>query len=215
MSFKQRKISVHIGIGISIFVMLIGLFSIFYPFIMTGLSTKEDIAFGVIPVSLGFALFALCQSFSSDLKMDINSNENFLRIVGRLEDMRMNLFMEIRYDHSYRNLIRYCWKLLTYMERAINLNEMANIVQDNQKKLYNQIVQLVYMSDLPWGRRRRIRTTDANGNPDTALEYIMREKDVNNILNVCLLCQELKLTQFQFEKVEEIIGYVGHFRSYY
>lgn len=168
------------------------------------ISTDYLVSLGQI-AAFGMALLAIGLAISSDTKMDINSNENFLRVADRFEDNRIDL-TEDNSKRDYSHLIRYCWKSVTYMERALKLHKMVNIESDNQSKLYNQVIQLVLMSGFPWGLRRRHQGH---------LIFIMREKDVKNVLTVCEKCLFLDLTDEQRQHLWHSISYIEHHRSLY
>jgi len=152
-------------------------------------------------ISLGVALIAIYLAIFSGIKMDINSNENFLRIWDKFEDKRIQMFKEIHYKHKYTLLIENCWKCRTYMERALDLNEMANIKQETKEKLYIQAIKLVSESDLPWGKKYPRRRN-----------YIMRKTDIDNVMKVCEYCLFLDLNQEQEEEIWALITYIEGFR---
>ena len=195
---RWLKIKLYVSGGLNavgIVVLFFSFIPVYYDIYNKGLiylPTLVQIAPGV---SVGLALLAIGISFSSDVKMDINSNENFLRIVDRFEDMRIDMFQHnARQPPDYSKIFKTCWKCVTYMKRAIKLHEMANIDFENQKLLFDQVEQLIYFSEIPWGTP------------------VIQADTYQHINNVCELCFELNLNVDQIAKLSELFGYIESFR---
>lgn len=199
MELKTKK---YIGLIITILgflTILLGITILIVKWYNFGNVTNEDIIFASIPITLGLGTFALGISIQSDFKMDINSNENFLRIIDDFEDRRIELFQDIHYRQSFTMIISSCWKFCRYTTRALKLHDMSNIELENQTQLYEQVVQLVLMSDLPWG-------TMSQG------VYIMRADDINNVLTTCEDCLFLDLNNEQKEQLWNLITFIEQYR---
>lgn len=127
--------------------------------------------------------------------MDINSNENYLRIVDRFEDMRIDMFQHnTRQPPDYSKIFKTCWKCVTYMKRAVRLQEMTNIDFENQNLLFEQVEQLIYFSEIPWGTP------------------VIQANTYQHTIRVCELCFELNLNVDQIAKLSELFGYIESFR---
>lgn len=196
----------------------IGLILVILGFIALNLVNKNNydksLAYGsmvsisISICSLGLGVFALGLSFSSSIKNDINSNENFLRIVDKFQDMRIDLFQRnARGDYSL--ITRGCWKFVTYIKRAGNLHEMANINRDNQSQLFNEIKVLMFYTALPW---RPMPVTSGN---KIIMINIMEKKDIQNVLNVCEYSRKFSLNKVQKTTLEEYIKFVEYILENY
>lgn len=189
--------------GASLFFIILGAVILFFssiPIILdfyksgaVKLTTLIDISPGL---SIGLACIAISFAFSSDVKMDINSNENFLRIIDRFEDMRIDMFQHNtrRPRPDFSKIFKTCWKCVTYLKRAVKLHKMANIDFENQKLLFEQVEQLIYFSEIPWGAS------------------IIQSNTYEHVIRVCELCFELNLNVDQIAKLSEIFGYIENFR---
>ena len=164
--------------------------------------------------SLSLALMAIGFALSSDVKMDINSNENFLRIVDKFEDKRIDLFQHNavgRYDLIIEN----CWKFRTYIKRAVKLYEMANIDKDNIKLFFNQLKQLMFWSEMPW-HGGYAQTINRQGQiVRTTFVIPMRRKDVNNVYIVAKEFRKCYLTKVQKIRLEAYIEFLEYLLNTY
>lgn len=194
--------------GIAIAILIFSLIPVFSDFYHTGgvnLVTLINISPGV---SISLAFIAIGFALNSDIKMDINSNENFLRIVDKFEDMRIDLFQHnSRGDFSL--IIRGCWKLRTYTKRAIKLYEMTNIERENQSQLFGQLEQLISWTAMPWRpistiRRTRVVTIDP-----------MRRRDVQNVLEICRYFRKINLNSIQEIRLESYIEFLEYILDRY
>lgn len=186
--------------GIILFFCIVPIFQDFLQNYLVNLGTLLNIS---AYFSLGLAFLAIGFSLSSDVKMDINSNENFLRIVDKFEDMRIDLF-----QHNFRGdfslIIRDCWKLRTYTKRAIKLYEMTNIERENQSQLFGQLEQLISWTAMPWRpistiRRTRVVTISP-----------MRRRDVQNVLEICRYFRKINLNSIQEIRLESYIEFLEY-----
>ena len=207
--YKRKK-------NISRSLLYIGLLLMFLGFINLNIvntyTSDKSLTFGsmisisVSITSLGLGLFALGLSFSSSIKNDINSNENFLRIVDHFEDKRIEVFQSLNKKdaNSFEPLTRNLWKMVTYTRRAVKLYEMANITDDNCTVFFEQLVQLLTMSDIPW-RGAWIISKDSSGNQSINFVRVLRKKDVGHVLLICKMFNIFKLNAVQKGKLEAYI----------
>ena len=164
-------------------------------------------------ISISLAFYAIGFTLSSDVKMAINSNENFLRIVDRFEDMRIDMFQHnAKSKPDYSKIFKTCWKCATYLERAVKLYEMANIDEENKSKLFQQVEQLIYFSELPWLKRYRIKIKDNEGNIVNKLMPVIEKKTIEHLNRSLELCYELKINKSQIQKVWELTGHIENFK---
>lgn len=164
--------------------------------------------------SSSLAFLAIGFALSSDMKMDINSNEAFLRIVDKFEDKRIDLFQHNavgRYDLIIEN----CWKLRTYMERAVKLYEMANIDKDNIKTFFNQLKQLMFWSEMPW-HGGYVQTINRRGQiARTTFIIPMRRTDVNNVYIIAKEFRKFYLNEVQKTRLEAYIEFLEYLLDTY
>jgi hypothetical protein len=142
--------------------------------------------------SLGLGIFALGVSTMSGIKSDINSNENFLRIVDHFEDKRIEITQKLYYEHDSKPFTTNIWKMRTYTDRAVKLYEMENIDDDNLKVFLEQLEKLLFESAIPWEGM-------SNTNKD----------DVNNVLKICEIFREFRLNDEQKKKLESYIDFIS------
>ena len=99
-------------------------------------STSLGIAF----LSLSIAFYSCIISYESDEKMNVNSNAQFLSVISKFEDRRIDVvFHEIPLHVGL-------WKALVDMGEAVELNKSENINQEHLKTLadrYNGLMDLV------------------------------------------------------------------------
>jgi hypothetical protein len=142
--------------------------------------------------SLGLAIFALGISGVSIVKSNINSNENFLRIVDHFEDKRIEIFQSLsKKDAS--PLIRNIWKMVTYTKRAVKLYEMENIEKDNLDVFFNQLEQLLFQSGIFW--------QGLNQTPPIQ-NFYLRKQDAIHVLSICKMFRGFKLDEKQRNTLE-------------
>jgi hypothetical protein len=161
---------------------------------------------GLAIVSLGLGSFSVGFGYDSNAKFTVNANKSFLEIVDIFEDKRIDL-----YRHNARGdpslLIEACWKCRTYSNRAVALKEDFKIDKDNQMKLFQQMEQIVKFSSLPWNGVK-IKITKGKNKGKFRTVKVMRDTEVNNILQICKNCAKLDLNNTEKKKLKEITDFV-------
>jgi len=129
----------------SLGIMVLGLF---FALAIKDSQLQFSMSFGFF--SIGLAFMSISMAYSSDRKMSIIANNDFLKIVEEFEELRITLYQDIYYNKEYRGILTACLKLFTYIERAIYLKNNTNIEKDNQSKLYGKFFLLIHWTVLPW-----------------------------------------------------------------
>ena len=141
-------------------------------------------------ISLGFAVFIYGVSFTSNVNTALLTNDRFSEILNDFENDRIALFQDAHYRQDLSRLITVCWKCRRYMERAVELTQATKIQPYIQEGLYQQIEQLIFMSDIPWNNRG------------------IRDKEINNAIKICENALFFNLEQEQKEKLWYNITYL-------
>ena len=212
MTYKRKKFSSQGLLCIGLILMILGFISLNIENIN---STDKSLTFGsrisisISITSLGLGLFSLGLAFSSSIKNNINSNENFLRIVDHFEDKRIEIFQHAT-DGDFRPLIRNIWKMVTYTQRAIKLYEMANITKENCDPLFEQLKQLLFWSMIPW-RGIPVFSQQPSGIVSFNLVRILRKEDIQHVISICTLFEKFRLDKtqkVQLEAYKDMMEYI-------
>jgi len=143
-------------------------------------------------ISLGFAVFIYGVSFTSNVNMALLTNDRFSDILNSFENDRIDLTQSnLRGDPA--RIYRTCWKCSRYMERAVELTLAAKNQPYIQDYLYQQVVQLIWMSAVSWNHP------------------IIREEDIQHVVNVCENALFLNIDQ---AKKEELWAYITYLEDH-
>jgi hypothetical protein len=214
--YQRKKYTSKGLLFIGIFLIILGMMALLIINYYTSDSDKNltygsRVSLTISICSLGLGLFSLGLSFSSSIKNDINSNENFLRIVDHFEDKRIELFQNLDKGNA-EPLIRNIWKMVTYTRRAVKLYEMANITNDNCNEFFNQLKQFLVVSSVPW-RGVWVITKDASGNEIKKFIHILRKKDIGHALLICNLFNTFRLNNVQKGELEAYIDMMEYLHN--
>ena len=180
-----------LSMGYGVFVLIDNLF-------YKGTVYDVSISITSVYVSVGLALIAIGISFWADIKMNIDSNESFLKIVDDFEDKRIELFWLCK-DGNYKTLFRDIWKFERYTERVVRLYEIKNIQKENVDLFFDQIEKLLFWTMIPWRGRLNKR---------------LRREDISHMMKICELVGEFKLNDNQKIKLAEFVDYVEYMFNY-
>jgi hypothetical protein len=218
--FKRRKYASKGILYVGFILIILGVIAL----ILINYSTSDadkSITYGsrvslsISICSLGLGIFALGLSISSGIKNDINSNENFLRIVDHFEDKRIEIYQHIT-EGDPKPLIRNIWKMVTYTRRALKLYEMANITKDNLDTFYEQLNQLMFWSGIPFkgvqiqpqqqSSSNTLPQPSTNTPPTTV--FVLRNEDIAHIILICEMFKNFRLDSEQKKQLESHIDYM-------
>ncbi len=166
---------------------------------------------GFFFITLAFAFFTLYQGFRSHEQLQqkqdqlqdqikqsedqiiLNQNEIFERLIDRFGDVRINLLWSI--PKMGYSLFEYTiWRCRTLVDRAWKLVKYSTICKENQKRLFNEMRNLVYHSEIgPWER-----FTDEN------INFKPSKNDLNNLLTMCKKFKDFDLKEKN--DIEELEG---------
>jgi len=231
--YKRKKIASRGLLYIGIILIISGVTALSITNYYTSNSDKNltyssSVSLMISICSLGLGLLSLGLSFSSSIKNDINSNENFLRIVDHFEDKRIEIFQSIS-DGNFKPLIRNIWKMVTYTKRAVKLYEMANITKDNLDIFCNQLNQLLFWSAIPFEgvqiqpQQQPSSNTQPQSSTDTSPQpsnnappttaFVLRTEDIEHVLSICELFKNFRLDDEQKKQLESHINYIKNIRK--
>lgn len=87
-------------------------------------------------ITIGIAFISIKIAIDSDYKINNISNANFLRVLSRFEDRRLDLqFPTVRQEGRYPNIV--IWKALVDINEMRELLEFCDIKKDYQRKMMN------------------------------------------------------------------------------
>lgn len=191
----------YYGVGI----MVLGLF---FALALKGSQLQYSISFGFI--SIGLAFMSISMAHSSDRKMSIIANTDFLKIVEDFEEIRITLYQDIHYNNDYKGILTACFKLYTYTERAIYLKNNTNIEKDNQSKLYRKFFLLVRWTVLPWDGvvLKNIQYIEYGITKYKDIKLKMELQVIHIIENIARNVSQLDLDKVQRKEFNEILEYI-------
>lgn len=153
------------------------------------LITYDNLTIYLSMVSLGFAFFIYGVTFNSNVNMALLTNDRFADILDSFENEKIDLV------NDSGKVIRACWKCRRYMERAVELMRVAKIQPYLQNALFEQVVQLVLMSNIQWWQ------------PNIRIE------EIENVIKICQYACFLDLEQEKKEELQSFIPYMEIFNS--
>jgi len=185
---RKRLFGLSIIVFGIVFMTIFAIF-LFYEYYPAKYIDFNNLTIYISMISLGFAVFIFGVTYTSNVDMALLTNDRFSDILNSFENDRIDLTQSnARGDLS--KLYRTCWKCSRYMERAVELTQATKIQPYIQNYLYDQVVQLIWMSAIPWDHP------------------IIRDNDIQHVVKICENALFLKIDQAKREELWAYISYL-------